>query len=347
MVTGCSPQSHYIEDIQYLQAMGFDYIDGEVQANGTTTIFMPVAESLPQSETINVSREDLEDLYSHMQAESSRYVDTSRSRVHLFHQDLAANEGIFGVIDTIQRNPMINQNLKIAMTRGPTKDILNEEYPFHLTVHEYLVELIELNQAEQLPIVDFQDFLYQYYAEGADPFLPLLEKAQNRVDVVGIALFKEDKYIEELSLDKTHVFRKLIDETEEGTINIDIDESRGFALHHLSSSPDWTIKQDADGIYVKVNVNIQGPLREARNINVSKPATIQQLEELAARDFEKQMEEIVHFFQENEIDPIGIGERIGQKVRNFDIKRWEKEEYPNLNVDINVNFTIENTGAVV
>lgn len=296
LVTGCNPQSHYIEDIQYLQAMGFDYIDGEVQANGTTTIFMPDAE-IPKSETINVSREDLEDLYSHMQAESSRYIDTSRSRVHLFHSDLAINEGIFGVIDTIQRNPMINQDLKVAITKGPTKDILSADYPFHLTVHEYLVELIEFNQAEQLPQADFQEFLYHYYAEGADPFLPLLEKAENHVDVVGIALFKEDKYIDELSLDKTHVFRKLINKTEEGTVNIDIDENHGVALHHLSSSPNWTIKQEADEIYVKVNVNIQGPLREARNIDVSRPETILQLEELAAKDFEMQMKEIIYFFQ--------------------------------------------------
>ncbi|MBB6450957.1 spore germination protein [Geomicrobium halophilum] len=344
--TGCSAQPQLIEDIQFIQAMGYDLIDGETQATGVTTIYMPAEDASPENATLNVPRDDLEDLYSKFQAKSSRYMDTSRSRVHLFHEELAAEEGVFPIFDTIQRNPMIEQDMKVAVTKGTTKEILEGDYPLASTVYRYLLDLIELNKDEQIPQANFHDFLYLYYAEGADPHLPLLKKQGDHVVIIGTALFKGDKYIEEMDLEQAHIFRMLIEDTEEGTVNIDLNEDKSVGFHHLSTYPDWTIKQENDGIHVQVDVEIEGVLRETQNIDVSQTENIQQLETIAAQQLQTELEEIIHFLQENEIDTIGIGERVGQNVRGLDIQQWEEEEYTDLDVEVNVDFTIENTGAV-
>ncbi|MBB6448068.1 spore germination protein [Geomicrobium halophilum] len=342
---GCSPQVRQIEDIQYIQAMGHDDENGDIQTTGVTTIFMPGQEVLPESETLTVSNVNLEGLYAGLQSESSRYVDTSRVRVELYSEELAA-EGIFQQLDTIQRNPMIEQDRKIAINRGSAKEILEEDYPFHLTVNEYLDELIDQNIEAQIPQANFHDFLYRYYAGGADPFLPLLEKQEGRVEVIGLALFQGDMYTEDMDLEDTQVFRKLAEKTEEGTINIDLNENKGVTFHHLSSQPNWSIQQESEAIHIQANVDVEGVLQETRGIDVSQPENIQQLEQIASAEFKNRMEEIIQFLQENEIDPIGIGERVDQNVRGIDIKQWEEEEYPNVDVGVNVEFTIENTGAV-
>ncbi|WP_227004157.1 Ger(x)C family spore germination protein [Salicibibacter halophilus] len=346
LVGGCSPTSHHVEEIFYIQAMGHDLEDGEYRITGLSTIFMAAEELMPEDKTINVSGESLENLYDSLQAESPRYVDTGRTRVHLFHEDFASQEGVFPSLDTIQRNPMINQDMQVAITREPARDMLEGDYDFDQPIFRYLKELIEQNQEEQMPQTSLHDFMYNYYAEGADAYLPMLELKEGHVGVVGLALFQEDRLVETLTLDDAQNFRALIESTEEGTVHMALNENKGVSFHRLSSDSDWTINQEPDGTHVQVDVEMEGPIRQSYGIEGYGQENIEQLEQGATEEFERRFSELIEQFQEQNIDPIGIGERVGQNVRGLDIQQWEEEVYPDIDVEVNVDFTIDDTGAV-
>ncbi|WP_160141824.1 Ger(x)C family spore germination protein [Salicibibacter halophilus] len=346
LVGGCSPASHHVEEILYIQAQGHDLEDGEHRTTGLSTIFMAAEDALPENKTINVSGESLETVYDSLQAESPRYVDTGRTRVHLFHEDFASQEGVFDTLDRVQKNPMINQDMEVAITREPARDMLEGEYDFQLPIFRYLQNLIEQNQEEQMPQTSLHDFLYNYYAEGADAYMPMLEQKEGHVGVVGLALFQDDRLVDELNLEDTQMFRGLIESTEEGTVHMKLNENKGVTFHRLSSDSDWTINQEPDGTHVQVDLEINGAVRQTYGIEGYEQENIEQLEQTATEEFERRMSELIQYFQDRNIDPIGIGERVGQNVRGLDIQQWEEEVYPDVDVEVNVDFTIENTGAV-
>ncbi|QQK74906.1 Ger(x)C family spore germination protein [Salicibibacter cibarius] len=345
-VGGCSPQVNYVEEIQYIQAMGHDFEEGEHLVTGLTTIFTAAEDTLPENHAINVSGESLETLYDSLQADSPRYVDTGRTRVHLFHEDFAAQEGVFRVLDTVQRNPMINQDMKVAITREPAREMLESEYAFQLPIFRYIQNVIEWNQKEQMPHTSLHDFMYNYYAEGADPYLPLLEKQEDNVRVAGLALFQGDMFVDEITLEEMQTFRSLIESTDGGTFHVKLNENDGVTFHHISSNPNWTINQEPDGTHVQVDVEMEGGIRQAYGIEGYEQENMEKLKQLATEEFERRMNEVIQSFQGRNIDPIGIGERVGQNVRGLDIQQWEEEAYPDVDVDVNVDFTIDNTGAV-
>ncbi|AXF57155.1 Ger(x)C family spore germination protein [Salicibibacter kimchii] len=344
LVGGCGPTSHYVEDIFYIQVMGHDLEDGEHRITGLSTIFTAAEDALPENKAINVSGESLERLYDSLQSESPRYVDTGRTRVHLFQEEMARQQGVIRSLDTIQRNPMINQDMQVAITREPARDMLEEDYDFQEPIFRYLQDLIEQNQEEQMPQTSLHDFMYNYYAEGADPYLPVLEQKDGHVGVAGLALFQGDTLVEDINLDDAQTFRALIESTEEGTIHMKLDENKGVTFHHLSSNSNWTIERD--GTHVQVDVDIEGPIRQTYGFKGYGQENIEQLEQFAMEEFERLMDELIQYFQDRNIDPIGIGERVGQNVRGLDVQQWEEEVYPDVDVDVNVDFTIDDSGAV-
>ncbi|QQK79019.1 Ger(x)C family spore germination protein [Salicibibacter cibi] len=347
VVGGCVPEYDYIEEVQYIQAMGHDLEDGEHRITGITTIFTAAEDMLPENKTIYVSGESLETLYNSLQAKSPRHVDTGRARVHLFHEDMAAQDGIFSSLDTVQRNPMIDQDMQVAITREPARDMLETEYAFHVPTFRYLQDVLEQNQEKQMPRTSLHDFMYHYYAEGADPYLPILAYQGDHVKVAGLALFQGDTFVEDISIDDAQIFRMLNEHTDEGTVHIQLNENKGVSFHRLSSNSNWTITQETDGTHVQVDLDIEGPIRQTYGgVEGYKRESIEQLERLATEEFERRMSETIQYFQALNIDPIGIGERVGQNVRGLDIQQWEKEAYPDVDVDVNVDFTIDNTGAV-
>lgn len=62
LVGGCSPTSHHVEEILYIQAMGHDMENGEYRITGLSTIFTSAEDMLPENKPINVSGESLETL---------------------------------------------------------------------------------------------------------------------------------------------------------------------------------------------------------------------------------------------------------------------------------------------
>ncbi|MFB4161343.1 Ger(x)C family spore germination protein [Geomicrobium sp. JSM 1781026] len=347
LLVSCSPEQTKIEDIQYLQALGHDLYDGKLETTGITTVIMPMDEVIPESESLVTEYEHLEALYSGFQSESSRIVDTSRTSLQLFNDEVA-QAGVFQIADNTQRNPMIEQDMHLAVTEGSTRDILEFNYPFHTTPEKYLVDLIERNEEIQLPKSNLHEFLYRYYAEGAEPFLPFIEKQGDRVEVVGLALFKGDEHKQTLSMDQTKYFRQLFEKTAGGNLSVPFNNDRKVTLIDLETKPDLKIEPVGDhDFHVTINVVIYASLRETTNVDANEYENVQQIERLTEELAETEMNSIVSFLQDENIDAIGIGEIASYHIRGLDIQQWETDHFQEADIHVNVDVSLEDTGAVM
>lgn len=118
----------------------------------------------------------------------------------MLFQDRLAEDGIFYFLNVHQRDSMIGRNLRPAIVEGKTFDLLSKNYHLDTTVYQYLNGLLEQSEREIYPRVTLHTALYQYYAEGTDMFLPIIKGNDDNARVTGLALFKEDRYIDKLNV---------------------------------------------------------------------------------------------------------------------------------------------------
>ncbi|AIC93611.1 MULTISPECIES: Ger(x)C family spore germination protein [Shouchella] len=347
LLSSCTPHMQLNEDIQYLQALAHDLKDnGDVETTGITTIIVPADEKLPESELIKINNPHLAGLFQGLQAETPRLVDTSRTRLHIFSETFAKEEGLFSTLDSIQRNPTIEQNLKLLISRKNASELFDAEFPFQSTAQQHILNLIDKNEIEQLPKTSMHEFLYRYYASGTDPFLPVIDHIGNRVKVIGLAFFKGDQYHTEINLQQSSYFRKLFEKTTQGNAYVPLGEDRGIVYRYLKSKPKWRVNvMEDDRITISVDIKIEGTLRQKKEIGIEEFST-SELEEKSKEHFQEAFEEMISFLQENKVDPIGITEVVRQHVRGIDSEKWKEEEYPFTSIDVDVQFQINNMGAV-
>ncbi|WMM31875.1 Ger(x)C family spore germination protein, partial [Shouchella clausii] len=145
---GCAPRTKVIEDIQLIQAIGYDYVNkNEFRSVAGSLIVLPSEETLPQTKVFTATGNTSRITQKKMQAKSSKYMVVGRIGLMLF-QDRLAEDGIFYFLNVHQRDSMIGRNLRPAIVEGKTFDLLSKNYQLDTTVYQYLNELLEQSERE-------------------------------------------------------------------------------------------------------------------------------------------------------------------------------------------------------
>lgn len=119
---GCAPRTKVIEDIQLIQAIGYDYVNkNEFRSVAGSLIVLPSEETLPQTKVFTATGNTSRITQKKMQAKSSKYMVVGRIGLMLF-QDRLAEDGIFYFLNVHQRDSMIGRNLRPAIVEGKTFD---------------------------------------------------------------------------------------------------------------------------------------------------------------------------------------------------------------------------------
>ena len=72
---------------------------------------------------------------------------------------------------------------------------------------------------------------------------------------------------------------------------------------------------------------------------------LNKIEARAEQVIGKKLNEMVTMFQENNIDPIALGDIAKSKTRNFNQKHWE-EAYPHIPIEVDLDIEMIQTGIV-
>jgi spore germination protein len=340
LLTGCV-EKEIIDDVNIEMGAGFDLVeDDKIEGTIMVPVFNPDKNigNFTFSSTASSSR----DLYQDIQRKSAQPVVTGSLEVIMFGKALA-KKGVLEYLDSFERDPSIGARIYLAVADDNAKDILSGTYGNRgNAIH--LSDLIKHNtENRNLPITNFHMFLSEFYQQGNDPYLPILKKIEPEViDIVGVALFKDDKMVDELGADKMFFFKLLTDRISEGNYRFNVGNEKVAIKDLKSKSKLKLVKRNPEEIIIKIK--LEGLIREYTG-QIINPAIVKKIEKEFEQSITEETTALIAHFQEKGIDPVGFGQFLKSKTRNFDFKKWE-DDYKNITIHVETDAKITEVGII-
>lgn len=341
LLTGCV-EKEVLDDINLITALAFDSAeDNKILGTVNYNVYLqdqPVEDKqmVHQSE---LSRELIED----MQKQSSHPLVLGKLQIVLFGDSLVKS-GINEQVDTLQREPSISERLLLVVARGEAKDILGADFS-PLGASEFLTNLILHNKTElDVPRSNLHLFLHQYYSKGQDPYLPILKRTGNNIKIDGLALFHNEKFVDEIPNDKLFFFKVLSDQYTNGSHRLVLPESKEQAgIKSISSSRKFKLIS-TNPCKIEISIRIEGFITEYTGNKITQK-TINEAEKTFEEEINKETLALFEQFKEHKIDPLGIGNEIESRSRNFKIDEW-RDKIADLQIDVKSKAIITETGVI-
>ena len=275
----------------------------------------------------------------------SRYpIEISKTTVLILTKEYVEKEGVKEIVDTICRDEKIGANMKVIISNDSLPDIFNKLVQ---TDAGFLYEMIENNMVHNnIPYSNLYVFLNNYHGHGRDPILPLVHSSDsgkilikqvgviNAKDKLQITLDSEEVIYLKLMINQSKkiIFTIPIDkEGKEGTVTLTNLYGDSEILPHIKNN---TVTFD-----VTMNCTIKD-FPSWFDIDKESDYLEKQVKQYVNDNFQK----IFKSFQENEIDPVGIGDMFRSKDRRWSEHRFYQQNYPSLELDTQITFHLLKSG---
>lgn len=341
LLCGCL-QKKIIDDVNLVMAIGYDAGEDD-QIKGTIVAPEFKKEEAVENKNMTIQAHLSRDLIAKLQKESSKPLVYGKLQFALFSEEVAKN-GIAKYIDSLERDASVGSRVILAVSRGEAKELLEIKGGQEGTA-EYFRQLLNQNMwLENLPIENLQIYLRNYYSEGRDPCLPLLEKKGDHARIIGLALFQNDKMVGEIKNDKLFYFKLLSDTFANGVYTVALEGGREASIQSIHSSRRVKIDEQ-NPFHITVYLNVEGYIREYSKGSIQ-PNVIKEVEKTFEKDIVKNSAALVASFKKKKIDPIGFGEEIiihtGENIHDKTLRK----QLDKLRIDVIADVQITETGVV-
>jgi spore germination protein len=267
---GCTPSPKILEDIQLIQSVGYDYkSEKEIIGSAGAAYIPPGEDAQPRNLVFTTVGKTGKQIRQQIQALSAKPIEIGRVGVVIFNEEVAS-KGVFPFIDNFQRDSSIGRNILLAVSVGSAADILKTNYIESDTVSQYIIDVVDQNMDRTIPDMNFHHFLFQYYTPGFDPFMPLVTKKENKLEVLGIALFEDDKYVGMVPLEKSYIFKLLYEDTQKGHFEMEGEEEDGYiSMQNLYTHTDYEVRKSNEGYEANFRIKIKGRIAESGGLDLS------------------------------------------------------------------------------
>lgn len=343
-LTGCmNIDQHILDDVQLITGAAYEYVDDDIIE--LTTVFPNYQpdgsvknETLTTTAILNKENRDKQSL------QSEKPMVSGKLEVVLYERK-TAEKGILELLDTLSRDPSIGANVYMAILDGNPKEVLNKQYG-NIDNGIFLSNLIEQNvESRLIHKTNLHIFKYKLYAEGIDPMLPIIEQKEGKLNISAIGLLEDDKLVDQIEQEKFFFLTILLDRKgQKDTYSLKTEEGRKASFVNIKSVRKYEIPEPMTNSEIKINIHLKAIIREY-NDGTLKKQKIKKLENELKEEIEKDSEEMIRQFQEKGIDPLGIGEEVRTRTREWDQKKW-KELYPDIKITVQAKVKIMESGVI-
>lgn len=338
ILTGCV-RTKVLDDLHLDSAIGYDFVDQNlIQA----TVVVPIynSDKSISSETFTETSSLSKEILVKIDTKSPKTIETGKLELLLFSNELA-RKGIFELVDNFQRDPNVTTNLLLAVIDGEAKELLttpfkNEDTGIHIS------EIIEQNtNVGLLPKKDLHRFMFDYYSTGKDPYLPILKLVEDQVEVSGIALFDQDILVGQIDFGELFVFTVLAETSKNGSYKVRNDTY----VRNLGSKRKFLVSNNETNPEITITIQLEGIIRQHSGEKIPHKKLYEKIGKQMEQDLKEQAEMMIKKFQALKVDPLGLGEQVRSRTRNWDEKKWN-DMYPTINVKVKVDVKILESGVV-
>lgn len=346
LLTGCKVITPLnINEISMVQGMGFDKAEDNKMLG---TILFPEYK-MDETSTIRVLKaegETVRKIIDKAKNEVEYPLVNGQLRTVLLGREIA-EKGIYPLIDTFGRSPSVGNLLQLAVVDGEASKLLSMKTESEENIPLYLQEMLEQNIEDgEMPSSDLTVFNYNFYDDGNDPYLPLIKKEKDTIKISGLAVFDKDKLRLTLPINDVFIFKLLKEKFKMGAQQFKIGKDEFVVIGNIKASQKLKV-QVKNGIpefhfRIKMKARVQEYTSKEHITVVPK---VKKFEQEITKSIERDAVRIIKTFQENRVDPLGLGAQYEAHYRNFNLKKWE-EMYPAVSVNVQVKLNIVHTGIV-
>ncbi len=276
-LTGCL-ETHILEELGIVTIYGFDQAEGEDKLKSTTVLFQFNPDVTDASQIIHSTGSTFRELRNNANKKSGYKIVSGQLRTILFGPKLS-RAGIFPHIDTLQRDASISDMVFIAVSNQPTEQVLTaSNYEQSPNIGTYIQRLIETSvRDERITSSTLHEFSKKFFTVGYDPLVPIIANHDNKAQLTGLAIFQDDHYVDELSIEDVFYVRLISDKFKQGQVDLklpiepfknmmeDFEEPNSdqviVVLDQLNNKTNVEITNPG-GYDFKVDVDIQGRIVE-------------------------------------------------------------------------------------
>jgi spore germination protein len=262
-----------------------------------------------------------------------------------------AEKGTGTEIHYLLRDPRISSRIQLGVVDRDASELLEiiqkSQDPF------FLSDMIEQNMRNgNLPLMNLQISLFNYYGEGRDLFLPYFKIDHGEVIIDGLALFRSDQKITEISMKDAFLLKMLIQNSKNGNYRVPVagkalnKQGEDFILlRSMHSKANYIVNKvnpiPSISIRLKLVTELQG-VPDWMDLRSEEQLT--QLEKTMGSYFKKEIEKFLSLLKENKVDPVGLGDLVRSRSKEWSAQDFEKI-YQEIKTTVSVQVKIANTGS--
>ncbi len=338
LLSGCA-QERIIDRINIIHSIGLD-IEGETIKMSAS---FPTYKTSSRKESISLLTGEAQTIYGNfavLAAKSLQPIEIGQTRTLVISEKFARKD-VTELADIINRESIKSSNATIVITKQNAGSIISE------TIKKpsfFLSGLVEQNMAHgNSPRTNYHSFINQYYGEGQDVYLPVINNDQGLLHMDGIGVFKGD----ELKLwltNKEGLYIKLLkDKALTGEYDFTTAQQDKYSLVILRGKRKMAIAQNGKAM---ISLKLTIELREfPKKVNILKKNDLHEVKKQIEEKFASEIKTMLVLLQKNNVDPIGFGDQYSEQRRKYSENEFYGKIYSNLDFEVKTEIIILHSGV--
>ncbi|MGE5549943.1 MAG: Ger(x)C family spore germination protein [Bacteroidota bacterium] len=348
--TGCWDQ-RIVDQIDYAVNVG---VDARPNGGISMSVTAPALQAdQPRPVLYATVADTLREARERLRRQSNGRLEAGKMEQVFFGETLA-RRGILDYLDVIIRDPFNPILARVVVVKGSAKGFLQQAIKWKslLLPGLYLGKL--LDQAASIGDISpggINHFLTGYYAPGVDPLPPMIEATEERANILGSALFRDDKMVGELNVDETFLVTVL---RGRATMhNQALPLPRGLArgkrkmiMRFNRGKAKLEIELGAGVPRVVYDIKFDALLED---FHLGFPITdkvLKEVETAAAGALRRRFEAVWEKLRRANSDPIGLGNQVRAKHNAYWLRHDWREVFPKINAAFRVKVNVQNYGVM-
>ncbi|MGM0835437.1 MAG: Ger(x)C family spore germination protein [Bacillota bacterium] len=339
LLSGCMREKN-IDEIKLIDTIGYDIEGDQILGSGAFHVYQKIPENSPMY--LFTGRSDsINGIFKEFTSHSHIPIEIGQTRAIVISEDFAKN-GISDLVETLVRDPIISNNAKIIISRQNASELLTltMKYPPY-----FFSDIIENNMEKgNFPLSNIHYVISQFYGEGQDIYLPLIKIESGELLMMdGLGIFSGGKLAMQLNKEDTLLFKLIKDKIVSG--NYEINEETKIFFKILDGKNKITIKGKNNTQTAVFNLQLKIMVKDyPSDFDLSKKEDVESISDLIETHFSTNIERLLAHFQENKVDPVGLGEIFRENQRDWDEKTFYTI-YPSIPIEVKVNVKLMQSGV--
>lgn len=337
-----------IEGIDMVGVLGFDF-ESETTFKLTAAIPQKSKHANQITQIYTTSTDLVTDGMVKIEQEAEKKVVLNQLRVILLSEDFAISGRAEEVIKNLYRNTEVGNEVLIAIVKGSAEELLLQDYPDKASVISYVSDVLQpsVNLAFN-PNTNIHDFMYTQTNPNFDPIVPVIEMKKEKIELSGVALFKNKSMMTILAPDDALFIQAIQGKKKLAPINLTTSGGDRLLLDFIDNNVKIISNKSIKSPRLKILLEVEGTMAEFKGKKESfkDPDSIERLEKEVEKELENKVNNLLKELKQLQVDPIGLTENVRRHHRGKWDTELTRETIAKLKWDIEVDASILSTGIL-